>query len=529
MAAADDDFEVTIKRPLGIQLADKPDVGVVVAAVGDGSNAKAAGVAVGDVVLATSATMGASMWPKNTVDGVEAAIRTRLDGRVRLRLRRPDATAVARLSRPWELPLIDTFEVELSQPLGMVLREREDDEDGGGGEGSSSGSEAVLTAYGQGVANLGSSSSSSAEDDDDDDLDASSGIVEVAEVAAGGSAAASGRIRASDVVLATSGTLGDKLWEKSTLEGVLAAISTRLALSPTVTLRLSRTTQLGPWASELHAIARGEQGRLSSTALTSLRSQRRELREGGALRGEAVFKTIRHLSGVALLRANSPLTVQLVLNRLLALKIPVDARLATAGMSAALRCDAPDLGVLYFDALTLGGGTADSRAYTSLIKVHAAAGRVAEALSVERRMSAERVPPSERTYNTLMAVCARGGDRKGMLKYFTLMGGIGGSKEGQDRTPTVESWNILLDYCARHVSGPGRVLQAEDVMTRMRKQGCPPDTVSYSCLARAYVAAGEAGKCEELVSRMEEEGVPPDLMFLNTILDGYARQLKWNR
>ena len=72
-------------------------------------------------------------------------------------------------------------------------------------------------------------------------------------------------------------------------------------------------------------------------------------------------------------------------------------------------------------------------------------------------------------------------------------------------------------------------MQAEDVMTRMRKQGCPPDTVSYSCLARAYVAAGEAGKCEELVSRMEEEGVPPDLMFLNTILDGYARQLKWNR
>ena len=240
LMAADDDFEVTIKRPLGIQLADKPDVGVVVAAVGDGSNAKAAGVAVGDVVLATSATMGASMWPKNTVDGVgrrsargsTGACGCGCGGRTRRRSPGSPARGSSRL--------IDTFEVELSQPLGMVLREREDEEDGGGGEGSSSGSEAVLTAYGQGVANLGSSSSSSAEDDDDDDLDASSGIVEVAEVAAGGSAAASGRIRAGDVVLATSGTLGDKLWEKSTLEGVLAAISTRLALSPTVTLRLSR-------------------------------------------------------------------------------------------------------------------------------------------------------------------------------------------------------------------------------------------------------------------------------------------------
>ena len=54
----EDAFEVTVARPLGIQLQEEADVGVVVSAVLEGSNAFKMGIAVGDVVLATSATMG---------------------------------------------------------------------------------------------------------------------------------------------------------------------------------------------------------------------------------------------------------------------------------------------------------------------------------------------------------------------------------------------------------------------------------------------------------------------------------------
>ena len=54
----EDAFEVTVARPLGIQLQEESEVGVVVSAVSEGSNAFNAGIAVGDVVLATSATMG---------------------------------------------------------------------------------------------------------------------------------------------------------------------------------------------------------------------------------------------------------------------------------------------------------------------------------------------------------------------------------------------------------------------------------------------------------------------------------------
>lgn len=46
--------------------------------------------------------------------------------------------------------------------------------------------------------------------------------------------------RRGDRVVATSATLGDGLWEKNTLDGVLSAVGTRLVFSDTVTLRVER-------------------------------------------------------------------------------------------------------------------------------------------------------------------------------------------------------------------------------------------------------------------------------------------------
>ena len=46
-------------------------------------------------------------------------------------------------------------------------------------------------------------------------------LVEVAEVSAAGSAGRSGRVRPGDLVVATSASVGDAMWEKSTLDGVV--------------------------------------------------------------------------------------------------------------------------------------------------------------------------------------------------------------------------------------------------------------------------------------------------------------------
>lgn len=40
--------------------------------------------------------------------------------------------------------------------------------------------------------------------------------------------------------MATSATLGDVLWEKNTVDGILSAVGTRLVFSNTVTLRVER-------------------------------------------------------------------------------------------------------------------------------------------------------------------------------------------------------------------------------------------------------------------------------------------------
>eukprot|EP00903_Cladosiphon_okamuranus_P006597 g6444.t1 len=47
-------------------------------------------------------------------------------------------------------------------------------------------------------------------------------------------------VRAGDRVVATSATLGDVLWEKNTVDGILSAVGTRLVFSNTVTLRVER-------------------------------------------------------------------------------------------------------------------------------------------------------------------------------------------------------------------------------------------------------------------------------------------------
>ena len=113
----DDVYEVVIARPVGMQLMERPGSGVAVSMVYEAGNAANEGVRVGDVVLATSASIGPQMWEKSTVAGVESAIRTRVDGKIRLRFRRGT-------QRPptWDAPLQWTYDVELGRPLGGMVK-----------------------------------------------------------------------------------------------------------------------------------------------------------------------------------------------------------------------------------------------------------------------------------------------------------------------------------------------------------------------------------------------------------------------
>ena len=58
--------------------ADYNNLGVLVVDVLPGSQAEAAGVKVGDMLVKTSATIGDGMWPKGNIEGVKASLQSRL-------------------------------------------------------------------------------------------------------------------------------------------------------------------------------------------------------------------------------------------------------------------------------------------------------------------------------------------------------------------------------------------------------------------------------------------------------------------
>jgi hypothetical protein len=89
--------------------------GVVVSSVARGGLAWKSGVRAGDILTATSATMGNKLWPKSTLDGIKSAISSRkvisptMDFEFRqLTSDEVDSTEV-----------VQTFELSLSRPIGI--------------------------------------------------------------------------------------------------------------------------------------------------------------------------------------------------------------------------------------------------------------------------------------------------------------------------------------------------------------------------------------------------------------------------
>ena len=204
-------FEVACAA-VGLQLLEKPGRGVEVALVYEGSKAAQLGVRAGDLIVATSASLGSQMWEKKTLAGVESAIQTRVDGIVRLRLRRERAE---RWRSRWEDPVKYEYEVSLTRPIGLVLRPSSPSVALSAAATEAAAAEPVGAATAMGEQAGGQSA----------DERPPAGA-EVAEVVEGGSAAASGRRGRrcrGDV-----GVVGDSMAQ--VFRQASAAISTRLSL-----------------------------------------------------------------------------------------------------------------------------------------------------------------------------------------------------------------------------------------------------------------------------------------------------------
>ena len=589
-ASAGEVYEVNIRKPLGLQLeerATKPGgaASVVVSLVLDGSNAAEQGVQAGDIVLATSASIGSGMWEKSTLAGVQSAIATRIDRQVRLRLQRPGEGDGRRTPPPWEQPLAHLYEVELSQPLGLVLAQRE------GGEGGAS-------------------------------------RVEVERVEPEGSAHASGVVK-GDVLVATSASVGEQMWNKSTLTGANSAISTRFALSSTVRLRFQRTTILGLWAQELAVLARAHgrtgggggggsggggggsggrgaaaaaaaaavgggggggvaaaaptagagsaQSQLSVAALRALRSQRRELRLQHPAQplGEPTQRAMRGLCGLFTTRlgdtscfsepswrsqrqAADARQLRALWRRLGRAPFAIDAKLCNQLMGAALRCGAPVLAVsifrewrqqsaarpaLYGASASSGGAATEMGSAAASAAAGAAA---ADADSAEGSLSPE-LQPNAFVYTTLIKAYAACGQRAEALAVLPRM-------RAEKVTPALHTYTALMDVCAKTGDRQGLLAHfkmiesvglrptaatwnvvlnyaskqrsrgmAIDVLRRMRASGVPPNARSYAAAMQASVAGGDVdGAAALLEEALEEAEERPQLTGGEEVTTGFT-------
>ena len=231
------------------------------------------------------------------------------------------------------------------------------------------------------------------------------------------------------------------MWRKSSVEGITAAISTRLPLAPCAAAQ--PFIRLGRWAVELDLPPSGQprRRRLSAAALSSYRQQLGELRSAPPpvaqpTRSDAFARAPRPPLGRMPIVADgerAPMRAVCAVLRRLRARRP---RRATGEwiMGTALRADDAQLALRVFDELVDGGGAPNAQVFTTLIKAHGVAGQRQEAVAVLQRMRAQGVPPTVRAYNAAMAVRARGGDRRGMMELFAAISADG-------LRPTVASWN----------------------------------------------------------------------------------------
>jgi hypothetical protein len=97
-----------------LKLLEESFDGVVVSSVTRGGLAWEAGVRAGDILSATSATMGNKLWPKSTLDGVRSAISSRkvMSPSMDFEFRRLTLDKV-------EAESVQSFELSLSRPIGI--------------------------------------------------------------------------------------------------------------------------------------------------------------------------------------------------------------------------------------------------------------------------------------------------------------------------------------------------------------------------------------------------------------------------
>lgn len=525
--------------------------GVIVSEVIENGLAWNAGVRLGDVLVATSATLGDNMWPKTTLEGVRSAFRSRkvMSQSMAIQFRRCRAYLEA-------TEVIEKFNLVLTRPMGIEVEEQED--------GS-----IQITGF---------------------TSDAEKSIVK-------------DTLRIGDRIVAVDSTIGEKMWPVSSVEGLVSACTTRLPGQP-VRLQFERTVNVGEFKTD---VITDNKTKLQSTAVATADGLTNSL--GGAVDG---FRTLKDASSTAM-EKGAPISIQTsgsnthklllsrsrdllrrymkihsgvetrsalnalpsivadrVLEALADASAPLDAKTLNLVMNAYSSCRLADKAIDAFEAVvgisadgssskptTAIAGKRDGNfvvadinaldlyTATSLLRAfalkgdHNSARRVLAAMEGRAGVSIDNKasiswPINEATdvrcYNVVLSAAAKAGGKDGInaaIEIFDSMdsptrGVIATGMEG-NVIKNIISYNTLIGAFAK-------LNRSQDALTLfydMKQVGIKPDKVTYTSLLKALIGDGDLIGGEELLQEMREIGIEPDVVTYNTMIKGYCDGRQW--
>jgi pentatricopeptide repeat protein len=493
------------------------------------------GVRPGDMLIATSATMGDQMWPKSSLAGVQSALSSR----------RNMADTVSLEFRRMQDVVDNQFELTLPRPTGMQMQDSED------------------------------------------------GYVVVTAIAANAPAMVRYGVRVGDRVMAVDSSLGDRLWPVSTVAGVISACTSRLP-GQGVTMRFERpeanldleetaAVAVKTAAASSSTAAMEKNMRSSSSAAVSkqtatavsqappnkndLLKRCREVLERYAVEEDVQTVGSRFMGKYAV----AAIVADKVVDALASASASLDSVTLTMIMSAYLSCRQPADAIRIFEAAVgfRADGSADTIVETikgknggrivrdesalnvyaaaAVLQAHAVTGDIAavsrvlacldgrSGVSVYGVESAPwpwtgeygSIRPDTQCYNIAIAAATKLGGRQGVntaLELFGQMSNVSkkASKTVADRRPQkdIVTYNTLISAFTKS----GLVDEAFAHFDEMKRSGIRPDKFTYTSLIKACTHDGDMN---ELLFEMRDRGVKADVVTYNSVISVLCDDRKW--
>jgi pentatricopeptide repeat protein len=515
--------------------------GIVVSGVVRGGLAWRAGVRPGDMLRATSATVGDALWPKSSLDGVKSAVSSR---------RVASSEMVFRFERS-TVEIGSQYELTLTKPLGLqiqgmyLLR--------------------VVRDWDMAVSPCSNSFHPFSSETDD-------GYVEITGFTSNAQKLARFAIIPGDRILSVDSSIGDRMWPVSTVEGVISSCTSRLPGQP-IRMRFLRpySSEAGSQTAEMKTLATATAvsesspvvvERVSKTAEKALLKRCREtLRRYSAEEQQSARSQFSGKYAVPALVADKVLdavasayasldsiTLSMVMNAYLSCRKPEKAIRAFEA-SVGLKADGSstpvtekitgkeNAGILAPDtnALNLVTGSSLMRAH-ALLGDFASAQRVLAALegrsgvSIDGVESAEwprtgvygSIVPDTQCYNIALSAAATSKDGFGVDAALELFRSMTEPRQtGRKPAKNLVSYNTIIGALSKQ----SRSEDAFSIFDEMKRAGVRPDKFTYTSLIQACVHSGDM---QELLYDMREQGVQPDAITYNTMIKSLCQQLQLN-